>query len=96
MNLSLDYDDTYTRDPAAWDEFLENFRSRVGHKVYLVTSRNTLNLDGINQVTRALKGKVDGIFFTSGEAKQTYMFRHGIRIDVWIDDSPAFIVTDHR
>jgi len=38
LNLSLDYDDTYTRDPSAWDEFIELMR-RKGHKVYLVTWR---------------------------------------------------------
>jgi hypothetical protein len=90
MNISLDYDNTYTRDPKAWDHFLTFFREK-GHKVYCVTMRTPE--EGM-QVFHDLTGKVDGIAFTSRQAKKDYMFAHGISIDVWIDDMPLFCIED--
>lgn len=88
MNLSLDYDDTYTRDPSAWDEFIELMR-RKGHKVYLVTWRKP---GESAEVYLQLQNKVDGIYCTSRVAKEKYMYSQGIRIDVWIDDMPFTIL----
>lgn len=45
-----------------------------------------------DEVKTALEGKVDGIYFTNRNQKRTFMFDRGIRIDVWIDDMPDFIV----
>lgn len=91
MNLSLDYDDTYTRDPAFWDAFVVSALRR-GHKVYLVTLRYD-NTEA-NEVLQALGGKVTNIFFTCRKSKRKFMYDKGIRIDVWIDDTPDFIVGD--
>jgi hypothetical protein len=44
-------------------------------------------------VIENLGDKVNGIHFTSRQAKRDYMFKQGISIDVWIDDIPFFI--DH-
>jgi len=90
MNISFDYDETYTRDPAFWDTFLNAARVR-GHKVYLVTMRSTTEAA---QVFHDLTGKVDGFYFTNRQAKKDFMWRQGISIDVWIDDMPYFVVCD--
>jgi hypothetical protein len=90
MNIGFDYDNTYTRDPAFWDSFLNAARVR-GHKVYLVTMRTPA--EGV-QVFHDLTGKVDGICFTSRRGKQKYMYEMGISIDVWIDDMPLFVLQD--
>jgi hypothetical protein len=90
MNISLDYDNTYTRDPKAWDHFLTFFREK-GHKVYCVTMRSPE--EGI-QVMHDLTGKVDNIYFTNRQAKKDFMFAVGISIDVWIDDMPLFCIED--
>lgn len=90
MNLSLDYDNTYTRDPHAWNQFITLMRNR-GHKVYCVTMRTPG--EGL-QVFHDLTGKVDGIAFTSRQAKKDYMFAQGINIDVWVDDMPLFCIED--
>lgn len=94
MNVSLDFDNTYTRDPETWDEVVKLFRAK-GHKVYVVTMRY---LDGWEDipVTKALKDKVDGIFFTSRKAKKSFMFNEGISIDVWLDDIPYFVDNDAK
>lgn len=88
MNIGLDYDETYTRDPGAWDAMISLFRAR-GHCVYLVTWRY---LDECGPVVRDLDGKVDGIFPTGRKGKEKYMYGQGIRIDVWIDDNPSAIL----
>ncbi len=94
MNLALDYDDTYTRDPVVWNQVIQQFHS-AGHKVYLVTLRDGDNYKEVKQVAVALRGvPVYGYYFTNGKAKKTYMYSKGIRIDVWIDDSPQFILQD--
>lgn len=90
MNISLDYDNTYTRDPILWNVFVANARG-LGHKVYCVTMRTPE--EGM-QVFHDLSGKVDGIAFTSRQAKKDYMFAQGIAIDVWIDDMPLFCIED--
>lgn len=90
MNLSLDYDNTYTRDPKGWDEFIALFKSR-GHNVYCVTMRSPPEAV---QVFHDLTGKVDNIFCTNRQAKKDFMFNVGISIDVWIDDMPYFCIED--
>lgn len=91
MNIALDYDGTYTRDPEAWDQFIE-LMQRQGHTVYCVTMRYR-NYE-MKEVLAALESKVDGIFFTERKAKQPFMFARGISIDVWVDDNPFWVNTD--
>jgi hypothetical protein len=89
MNIGLDFDDTYTRDPAAWNEFIHTFTAR-GHKIYCTTFRFP---EQSQQVYDSL-GKVIGnenCYFTSYTAKRKYMQTMGIMIDVWIDDQPILI-----
>lgn len=93
MNIALDYDNTYTRDPQAWDVFIMMFRSR-GHKVFLVTCRDADNYKKVKEVIVALNNKTDGIFFTSDKAKDLFMIQKDILIDVWIDDTPLHILED--
>lgn len=90
MNISLDYDDTYTRDPTGWNTVVNLFKAR-GHKVYVVTMRYDIPSES-TEVINALQGIVDGIYFTGRQQKRNHMFAQGIRIDVWIDDMPDYIV----
>lgn len=89
MNIAIDYDDTYTRDPATWDEVIDTFQA-AGHMVYCVTMRN------VNESADVMDsiGKKVPVFVTDRKAKRAFMFAHGIRIDVWIDDRPDFILMD--
>lgn len=88
MNIGLDYDDTYTRDPMIWNNFVAMSRSR-GHKIYLVTWRTP---EETEPIIEHLKANLDGVHFTSRKAKEKYMYSQGIRIDVWIDDNPSAIL----
>lgn len=90
MNISLDFDNTYTRDPVSWNEFIRYFTSK-GHTIYCVTARSNMQaLEVLDSI-----GKVIGeanCYFTNMQGKQEYMYNKGISIDVWIDDSPFFIL----
>ena len=91
MNLSLDFDDTYTRDPSFWNEFIRNANDR-GHTVYVVTARTPeQGAEVLNSVGKIV-GK-DLCFFTSMQGKRKFMQANKIRIDVWIDDMPDMIVS---
>jgi hypothetical protein len=89
LNIGLDYDNTYTRDPELWDNIITLCKQK-GHKVYVVTLRYNHPSESWD-VNDNLKDKVDGIFFTERKAKQSFMFKQGISIDVWVDDMPFFI-----
>lgn len=99
MNLSLDYDGTYTRDPQAWNTFIQNMQ-REGHVVYCVTMRYPSGHEKdptgreAAPVERDLGHLVDAIHFTGRKAKKDFMFQRGICIDVWIDDQPSFVLMD--
>lgn len=90
MNISLDYDNTYTRDPIFWDEVIL-LAKRRGHSVFCVTMR--YEHEG-KEVKEALENKVESIFFTGRKAKDKFMFGKGISIDVWLDDIPFFCCND--
>jgi hypothetical protein len=94
MNISLDYDQTYTRAPAIWDNFITLLK-QGGHNVYVVTMRYDKPIEA-DEVKDALASKVDGIYFTGRKAKSKFMFERGISIDVWVDDMPFFVDNDAK
>lgn len=89
---SLDYDQTYTRDPKMWDSFI-TLALGQGHTLYVVTMRYDIPVEA-DVVREALASKVHGIYFTGRKAKQSFMYQQGISIDVWVDDQPAFVYVD--
>lgn len=90
MNISLDYDDTYTRDPEMWNIFIANAHLS-DHYVYLVTMRYPHEGKPIED---AVRGLVDDIIYTGRKAKKPFMYALGIPVHVWIDDSPNWILQD--
>lgn len=86
MLIALDYDGTYTVDPALWDGFITAARMR-GHEVHLVTMRAE------SEPVR-LGAHVDRVHYTDRKAKRQYMQARRLSVQVWIDDMPDFIVGD--
>ena len=87
MNIALDFDDTYTRDPILWDKFIDDALER-GHDIRIVTFRRPEMTDpAINWI--ALKIPV---IFTSFQQKRQYTTSIGWLPDIWIDDTPEYIV----
>jgi hypothetical protein len=85
MNIALDFDDTYTRDPELWDQFIFLSRTR-GHDIRIVTFRKSTMRDP------ALDNIGIPVIFTEYTQKRAHCNKLGWYVDVWIDDSPEFIV----
>jgi hypothetical protein len=89
MLIALDYDDTYTRDPVLWLDFVHKAQAR-GHTVICATMRyqhETLSM------CVKLQSAVE-IICTSRQAKQPYLHAQGLFPDIWIDDSPHWLFED--
>jgi hypothetical protein len=87
MNIALDFDDTYTRDPQLWDDFISNSKSR-GHDIRIVTFRKRTMTDPALDCI----GTIIPVIFTEYTQKRAFTNKMGWFVDVWIDDSPEFIV----
>ncbi len=91
MNIALDYDGTYTADPDFWYEFINTAKVR-GHDVFIVTFRDE-DYDKNDELTFLEEDGVD-IFYTKGVAKVWWMEQFGCRVDIWIDDTPAALLSN--
>lgn len=91
MIISLDYDDTFTKDPVFWSQFIK-LANEHGHMVYGVTMRYPEECRDPAFIDYA--NKVNTVFPTSRKGKKEFMSDVGIWIDVWIDDRPEFILND--
>lgn len=85
MRIALDYDGTYTRAREFWDGVIESAKGR-GIEFVCITMRSPD--EGIQMPCP--------IFYTSREGKLFWCARRGLKVDVWIDDQPEFIVMDAR
>lgn len=85
MLISLDYDNTYTRDPQLWDQFID-LATQAGHTVICVTMRQNGGKLCFNRVIE--------LVCTAGKAKVEYCKSRDILVDIWIDDQPHRLVTD--
>ena len=85
MNIALDFDDTYTRDPEFWDEFIQSALTK-GHDIRIVTFRKS-------RMTDPMLDKIGiPVIYTEFTQKRVFTNKLGWIVDVWIDDSPEFIV----
>lgn len=90
MIFSLDFDDTYTKDPEFWHQFVKLCHAR-GHIVYCVTFRFPHELANVWASIGQLIGE-HMVVATSHQSKRVHMERLNIQVDVWIDDLPELIV----
>jgi hypothetical protein len=93
MKIALDWDDTFTRDPVLWARFVVNARER-GHDIRIVTYRQKEHIDDILYELDAFKLTV-AVMATGHVQKRLFCEQHDWMPDVWIDDSPEFIVKDY-
>jgi hypothetical protein len=87
MNIALDYDDTYTRDPKLWLGFIKA-ATAAEHDIRIVTMRFKHEFTSMDPAL--LETRIP-IIFTSSLAKQPECERHGFHVHVWIDDNPRAI-----
>lgn len=82
--IAMDFDETYTLNPVAWDSVLRTL-SRSGFDVHIVTFRHP------NERPEDLKCLSDQgypLHFTGRVTKRKYMASKGLRVAVFIDDLP--------
>jgi hypothetical protein len=89
MTIAIDYDDTFTADPVFWTVVI-TAAQQAGHSVVCITARRN-TFENVHEVVNALPGGV-AAHFSYDEPKADYAKRHGIVVDVWIDDTPGWIV----
>jgi hypothetical protein len=89
MTIALDYDDTWTEDPGMWAQFVDLARAQ-GHDVIVITARQR-SPENEKELLSVLPCGTD-FHFSFDEPKGEYAKRKGIAVDVWIDDSPGWIV----
>ncbi len=90
MNIALDWDGTFTRDPQFYMQAIDMARY-CGHNVYIVTSSH-YDAEAKANMREALCGLMIPIVFTEGIAKAHFCKQQGIQIDNWWDDNPSAIV----
>jgi hypothetical protein len=84
LNIGLDYDATATTNIQFWKTFVAAAKAE-GYNVFIVTARHANN---ISEPTAYFEGIVDGIIATGHKAKLPFCQDLGLRIDIFIDDSP--------
>jgi len=90
MIIAVDYDDTYTRDPDLWAGFLRVARNLRGHTAICVTCRYEHN----ERIAPSAEELFERVIYTGRKAKKPYLEALGIFPDIWVDDSPNFILFD--
>ena len=91
MRIALDFDDTYTRDPIFWENFVGS-AIRRGHDVRIVTFRSKEHNN--SDLEELLNGVNIKVIYTGAHKKRPYCAKIGWLPEVWIDDMPDLIVED--
>lgn len=84
MIFALDYDGTYTREPILWKKFIADAK-KLSHVVICFTMRRP------DEVIRDMPCE---IVYTSRKAKLPFSEANGYKVDIWIDDKPAWLLED--
>lgn len=90
MIICIDLDGTFTRDIQLWSAFIRLARGS-GHTVITATMRHPREKCPLYYT---LKMEVQEFYFTCRNAKAEYLERKGVYPDIWIDDSPHWILND--
>lgn len=104
LNIAIDYDGTYTEAPDIWNSVIKSFLMD-GHMVYCITMRyeNPVTnkkhqfVDGLiyesSDVLNSV-GLLCPVIFTNRKAKRKHIEDLGLKIDIWIDDRPDYILNN--
>lgn len=93
MRIALDWDDTVTRDPVMWLQFIRLALERH-HDIRIVTMRYERELDDIREFLKRHDVFIN-IIATGREQKRPFCEELGWIPSVWIDDTPEYIVRMH-
>lgn len=86
MIINLDYDKTYTADKFMWNKFIV-LAKECGHTIICITMR-------YDDEEERLSNMPMQVYYTSRKAKKIWADTNGIAVDIWIDDTPAWLFGD--
>lgn len=89
--VAVDYDDTISHHDSAWLNILKAFEL-TGYRVIIVTYRRG---DCCPEDLDFLVKKGYKVYFTWQRSKRQFMLERGIKVDIWVDDSPESIIFDY-
>lgn len=84
MRIALDYDGTYTADPVFWDCVVA-LAAQHGHEITIVSMRH---------LHEPLEVAGCEVIYTGRRAKVPHMEELGQKVDIWIDDSPHWLLSN--
>lgn len=87
--IALDYDETYTEAPELWRAFIRMAHGQ-GHQVICATMRHESEVGGM---CGWLHNNVK-VIPTGRKAKMAFLKELGYEPDIWIDDSPHYLMAD--
>lgn len=90
MRIALDWDQTWTRDPEFWARFVRDAKARK-HDIRIVTMRGSDQIGDILYEQQELDAVIP-VITTNMVQKRPHCEAIGWMPDIWIDDSPEFIV----
>lgn len=88
--VAFDYDETISDNEMAWLLVMRLLESK-GYHCIVVTWRTPTTYP---EDLKFLVDKGFAIYYTSGQAKQTYMESKGVKVSIWIDDNPFAILNN--
>lgn len=88
-NFSFDYDGCMSLQPEAFAAFSDALRA-AGHKTYIVTMRYPSECKPLEPILKHF----DGLHATCRMAKKPYLESQGIKINVWLEDTPRAVMED--
>ena len=89
MTIAIDYDNTWTRDPAFWQVVIELGR-KMGHEFVMVTGRSD-DVPWSTEVLESVRHIGLPVVFAGMMYKREAAEKKGWKPDVWIDDCPEYI-----
>lgn len=88
--IAIDYDGVISDDNEGWLVVI-NLLKKLGHKIIIVTYRNSSQSYELN----FLKLAGFPVYFTNHESKKNYLAEKEIDVDIWIDDDIETILFDN-
>ena len=88
--VAFDFDETISDNEVAWLGVML-LLERQGYHCIVVTWRRPTDYP---EDLKFLVDKGFAVYYTSLQAKQTYMQARGINVDIWIDDNPFAILNN--
>ena len=91
--VALDYHNTYSADPKFWDTFIYMCWMRKWDVYCVSHATDPKEIDDLYDSIGKVLGK-DNVIMTDGKAKEPFVEKLGIDIDIWIDNNPIHIIED--